>query len=340
MKILYINWIDFLDDVLYNTWFKLWFQLLDNSLSCLILTSQEKQDSQHLFFLKKFFTFLFWLLLTILTTPIGLLTYCVWFILFRKLFRQRPFRLSVAPKKKSLLISENSSLNSYTHDVNKLFQVLSINVCLLPETISRINNLSLSHRRLESIGSLLNRTKSSNNLSNNNNTTLNTTTTTINNNNNSNYGKTQLSNGNDSNHNNDNNLEKDRKIKIIHDFVEKTDIDFLCMQEVWSIDTAKKLKNMLHDTFDYILYDAGTNTFKSNKFIGFDSGLLIASKFPIVDANFSSFSVRVGSCSLTSKGLLTAKVFLGKYINGKDAVGYISNTHLQAYPSIIFCQAL
>lgn len=318
MKILYINWIDLLDDALYNTWFKLWFQSLDNSLSCLILTSQEKQDSNYLFFLNRFFTFIFWLLLTILFTPIGLLTYSVWFILFRKLFRQQPFRLSVSPKKSSLLLSEKSSLNSYTHDVNKLFQVLSINVCLLPETVSRINNLSLSHRRLESIGSLLNRTKSFNNLNSNNNS--------------------HLSNGN-SNSENDN-TERDKKIKIIHDFVEKTDLDFLCMQEVWSIDTAKKLKNMLHDTFDYILYDAGVNTFKSNKFIGFDSGLLIASKYPIVDANFSSFSVRVGSCSLTSKGLLTAKVFIGKHINGKDAIGYISNTHLQAYPSNLYLYIL
>jgi len=327
MKILYINWIDLLDNALYNTWFKLWFQLLDNCLSCLILTSQEKQDSNHIFFLKRFFTFLFWLLLTILTTPIGLLTYFVWFILFRKLFRQQPFRLSVAPKKNSLMISENSSLNGYTHDINKLFQVLSINVCLLPETISRINNLSLIHKRLESIGSLLNKTKSSNNLNINNN------------NNSSNNNKTQLVNGNGSNQNKTDsknyNTERDRKIKIIHDFVEQTDLDFLCMQEVWSIDTAKKLKTLLHDTFDYVLYDAGTNTFKSNKFIGFDSGLLIASKYPIIDANFSSFSVRVGSCSLTSKGLLTAKVFIGKNSNGKDAIGYISNTHLQAYPSII-----
>jgi hypothetical protein len=202
------KWLDQIDHLLYNVWFKLWFQLLDNALSSLILTSQEKLESNSLFWAAQLFKFVFWLAITALTTPIGLATYFVWFALFRRLFRYQPYRLSVSQHQKSSYVAKDR------------FEILSINVCLLPETVSRMNNLSASHRRLESIGSLLNKA-----------------------------GSSFYSNGDGE--------ANGQKIKIIHDMIDRTDLDFVCMQEVWSIDTAKRLRDMLHHKFGYVLYDAG-----------------------------------------------------------------------------------
>lgn len=75
----------------------------------------------------------------------------------------------------------------------------------------------------------------------------------------------------------------------------------------------------------------GENTFRLNKYVGFGSGLLFASKYPIVSAEFRQFSNKVGTCSFAGKGVLMVKVLLGKSENGKNLVGIVSNTHLQAY---------
>jgi hypothetical protein len=151
----------------------------------------------------------------------------------------------------------------------------------------------------------------------------------------------------------DNNLFKNvnskDNVKVVDYIDQNNDFDFICLQEVWSIDTGKRLAEILHKKYKYVLFDAGHNTFKTNKYIGFDSGLLIASKYPIIDVKFKQFMNKVGACSLTGKGVLTAKVninidhinmfecynynfyfqvLLGKTKKGKDLIGFISNVHL------------
>lgn len=106
-------------------------------------------------------------------------------------------------------------------------------------------------------------------------------------------------------------------------------LDIVCFQETWDRDFAKILLDKIHSVFPYVVYDAGSCNSQSNLFM-LNSGLMIASKFPIEDADFKWFQASTLACRFSAKGLLMVKVFLGEE-NGKRAVGYIYNTHLQAY---------
>jgi hypothetical protein len=321
--------LNFIDSCLYNIWFKLWFEFLDNGLSFLVLTTPEKNDNTRLLYVHNIFKFLLWLKLTIIMTPLAVPVYVIWFLVFRKLLRNKPFNF----KTNNQTFDESSDENK---NINKTFQVLSINVCLLPETLSKVNNLHSAHIRLESIAHILtesknrphcchlsqsenclrkffqqNDSKSKQIVNNNSNNGLNDNTT------------------NASSHS------SNFEVNIIDDFVNRTNFDFLCMQEVWSIETSKKLSDLLSKKFKYILYDVGESSFKMNKYVGFDSGLLFASKYPILNADFRQYNTKAGTCLLTGKGFLMVKVCLGSE-NGKNLIGFVSNTHLQAYQGKLF----
>lgn len=75
------------------------------------------------------------------------------------------------------------------------------------------------------------------------------------------------------------------------------------------------------------VYDVGEDNFPVNRyFLG--SGLLIASKYPVVAAAFQPYSCACFSDKLACKGCLVAKVSLD---SGGKLVGYVCNTHLQAH---------
>lgn len=59
--------------------------------------------------------------------------------------------------------------------------------------------------------------------------------------------------------------------------------------------------------FPYIIHDAGITSMKSNYFL-FNSGLLFASRHPVLKVDFKCFSTSVAQCRFTSKGLLMVKV--------------------------------
>ncbi len=282
-----------IDRFLYHIWFKLWLEPFDNGRCDLTPTTIEnKNDITFLTYLKVFRSLIF----GVLMTPIGAVSYIIWFIVFRKLLRLENFQIST-----DLSSSETpENLNSqFVEDKN--FEVLSINVCLLPERLSKENNLNFMETRLGSIGNLLNKTLP------------NTFCFTM-------FPKQEfkvdfeaikidkfkeLNSFKDeirsANHEN-------MSVNVVDNLIEETNIDFVCMQEVWSIDTAHKLKKLLHIKYPFIVYDAGTKNFSSNKYVGFESGLLTVSKYPIIAADFHQFSNKSGLCTYTSKGLLITKV--------------------------------
>jgi hypothetical protein len=315
------------DSILYDIWFKIWFQSLDNSLSYLVPTTFEifANGNSKTFYIYNAFNFLLWMLLTVVTTPIGLVFYFIWFILFRILLRTRPFEIQVRDE----LPNENET---HPADQNKVFEVLSINVCLLPETLSKINNLYSVHTRLESIGNILNKTQaakcchlsssekcltkySPNKGSADQFQEINST----------------VSRDGNSHHNS---LHGKFNVNVVDDMLKDSDADFVCLQEVWSIETSNKIRSLIGVKYKYVVYDIGLSTFRLNRHIGFDSGLLFASKYPIMNADFKQFNTKAGTCVMTGKGLLMVKMLLGQE-NGKTRVGFVSNTHLQAYQSKI-----
>ncbi|XP_061449592.1 sphingomyelin phosphodiesterase 3 [Rhineura floridana] len=108
-------------------------------------------------------------------------------------------------------------------------------------------------------------------------------------------------------------------------------LDFLCLQEVFDKRAAEKLKEELHRYFEYILYDVGVYSCHgccTFKFV--NSGLLFASRYPVMDAAYHCYPNGKGTDSLSSKGALFLKVQVGSTPQDQRIVGYISCTHLQA----------
>ncbi|XP_070574372.1 sphingomyelin phosphodiesterase 3-like [Ptychodera flava] len=106
-------------------------------------------------------------------------------------------------------------------------------------------------------------------------------------------------------------------------------IDFMCFEEVYEPHAAKTLIKKIHPWFSHIIYDVGINSWDSNLFM-FNSGLVIASRYPILDADFKFFQESAREDKLICKGLLMAKVHLGNTRDKEKIVGYIGVTQLQS----------
>ncbi len=319
------SFLKLVDSILYDIWFKIWFQSLDNSLSYLVPTTFEifANRNSKIFYIYNIFNFLLWMLFSILTTPIGLLFYSIWFVLFRILLRTRPFKIQIQEN-----LQDENELGPI--DRNKIFEVLSINVCLLPETLSKINNLYSINTRLESIGNILNKTKAEKCCHLNSSETC---LTKYNSNKNSVETNSPVASLDENNNENEISSPHGKfNVNVVDDMTRDSDADFVCLQEVWSIETSNKIRSIIGVKYKYVIYDVGLSTFRLNRHIGFDSGLLFASKYPIMSADFKQFNTKAGTCVMTGKGLLMVKVLLGQG-NGKTRIGFVSNTHLQAYQS-------
>ncbi|KAF4532969.1 hypothetical protein B566_EDAN000657 [Ephemera danica] len=107
-------------------------------------------------------------------------------------------------------------------------------------------------------------------------------------------------------------------------------IDFLCLQEVWERYHAKVLIKHLKQIYPYILYDIGEYKWNVNCCL-FGSGLMFASKKPILCADFRTFSFRTQHAKCATQGILCVKVLLNAKEDGSCDVGYIANLHTQAF---------
>ncbi|GCB61509.1 hypothetical protein scyTo_0012929 [Scyliorhinus torazame] len=109
------------------------------------------------------------------------------------------------------------------------------------------------------------------------------------------------------------------------------DMAFVCLLEVFEKRAAAKLKQLLQPAFGHILYDVGVYGFHGCcEFKFLNSGIFLASRYPILDAKFYCFPRTRGEDSLAAKGLLCVKVQVGLTQKGQQIVGYLSCTHLHA----------
>ncbi|XP_078086705.1 sphingomyelin phosphodiesterase 5 isoform X2 [Mustelus asterias] len=109
------------------------------------------------------------------------------------------------------------------------------------------------------------------------------------------------------------------------------DVAFVCLLEVFEKRAATKLKQILQPAFGHILYDVGVYGFHGCcEFKFLNSGIFLASRYPILDAKFFCFPRTRGEDSLAAKGLLCVKVQVGLTQKGQQIVGFLSCTHLHA----------
>lgn len=85
-------------------------------------------------------------------------------------------------------------------------------------------------------------------------------------------------------------------------------LDFLCLQETFDRDFAKLLLAELHKVYPWIVYDVGYTSPRLN-YCGLNSGLMFASRYEILDVRFKQYAERCGSGFIIGKGLLMVKVF-------------------------------
>ncbi len=104
--------------------------------------------------------------------------------------------------------------------------------------------------------------------------------------------------------------------------------EVVCLQEVFDSPCKRIAIRELAAAFPYIVTNAGHHRVP---ILGQDSGLLVASKWPIESAAFLSYGNHIGSDWLADKGCLVAKVKLSD-----QASVLVANTHGQANPDPYF----
>ncbi|XP_068579941.1 sphingomyelin phosphodiesterase 3 [Cebidichthys violaceus] len=109
-------------------------------------------------------------------------------------------------------------------------------------------------------------------------------------------------------------------------------LDFLALQEVFDHGSTTRLRCQLHRYFPYVLSDVGRYGWKGccSRFKFLNSGLMLASRYPILDARFDCFPNGRGEDALAAKGALFAKVHVGTSHQEQRVVGYVTCTHLHA----------
>lgn len=161
--------------------------------------------------------------------------------------------------------------------------IATMNVCLLPEVLSRINNLSDASHRASAIGArvVIDQFHYENMTSAHQET------------NEKSVSKTKAPGYNPA------------FIQGIVTHFPK--LDFICLQETWSRALTRPLIKELHKVFPWILHSVGATSYNSNRFL-LNSGLMFASRYRILDADFRWFKNSCNQCVYSSKGLLMVKV--------------------------------
>ena len=103
-------------------------------------------------------------------------------------------------------------------------------------------------------------------------------------------------------------------------------MDFICFQEVFDRLHALALISMLRQDYKHFVFDITDSSLKSN-FFCLNSGLMVASRFPIVRVSFQPFSWKNTAWQrCISYGVVICKLDLGGH-----NVGLLANLHTMAY---------
>uniref|UniRef100_A0A8D2IWQ0 sphingomyelin phosphodiesterase n=1 Tax=Varanus komodoensis TaxID=61221 RepID=A0A8D2IWQ0_VARKO len=104
--------------------------------------------------------------------------------------------------------------------------------------------------------------------------------------------------------------------------------DFLCLQEVFDLRASAHLRQLLAPRYEHLVHDVGVyglvgcSTLKL-----FNSGLLLASRYPLLAVRYHCYAASAGEDAFSAKGLLCAQVSLS---GRQRIVGYLNCTHMHA----------
>uniref|UniRef100_A0A3B4WWF9 sphingomyelin phosphodiesterase n=1 Tax=Seriola lalandi dorsalis TaxID=1841481 RepID=A0A3B4WWF9_SERLL len=307
-------------------------------LDCLIAvwkptTLEQKKQDCFLFGLKVFFGTIIFFILFLTAAPFALLGFLLWAPLQAC---RRPFCYHrTTPSSPEVEIHRGFEL------VGKAsFSFATANLCLLPDSLARFNNLGHTQHRATTVGQRIVQGVSRPHIrifvdSPSSCGTLSPSSSILPTVNSATYGATERQPSTESPsplYNSNENFNQqgrtghrsapralfsqglrqqdDAPVEVSSLF--PANVDILCLQEVFDKRAAWKLTQALRPLFGHILYDVGVYacqppcTCSSFKFI--NSGLFLASRFPVLEAQYHCFPSSSGEDALASKGLLSAKV--------------------------------
>ncbi|XP_051687203.2 sphingomyelin phosphodiesterase 5 isoform X1 [Oryctolagus cuniculus] len=177
----------------------------------------------------------------------------------------------------------------------RCFVFLTANLCLLPDGLARFSNLSHSQRRAEAIGAAL----------------LAGLRPSL-------HGATECRQP-----------QPGAPCGVLLPAV-PAGVDFVCLQEVFDLRAGRRLVRRLAPSLGPVLHDVGTLGLQRGPYLKLlGSGLLLASRYPLLRASFRCFPNARREDALASKGLLSAQAQLGT-LDGRRIVGFLHCTHLHA----------
>uniref|UniRef100_A0A672JHQ9 sphingomyelin phosphodiesterase n=1 Tax=Salarias fasciatus TaxID=181472 RepID=A0A672JHQ9_SALFA len=235
------------------------------------------------------------------------------------------------------------------------FCFCSANVCLLPDSLARFNNLSDTHRRAREVGKRIRNGASRPQIKIYIDSPTNTMTASRESlaRYHGNDGGVGISSNNTLSHVPRTSIFKRAARKRRHgdetfdheiSAFFPANLDFLALQEVFDHGATTRLRGQLHRYFPYVLSDVGRYGWKGccSRFKFLNSGLILASRYPILDARYECYPNGRGEDALAAKGALFAKVHVGTSHQEQRVVGYLTCTHLHAIEgdSSVRCEQL
>lgn len=115
-----------------------------------------------------------------------------------------------------------------------------------------------------------------------------------------------------------------KRINELADQILEKDDDVICLQEMFAEETNYALVKKIKHQYPYILYNVAPNP------TGLNSGLVIASKYPLKNPEFFRHGELGGACQYANKGVLAVTIDLGQDPNGNAKEAFIFTTHLNA----------
>lgn len=246
---------------------------LDCFLSCFFPTTKELAKPYLLIHVYLIFAPVYFILM-VCCIPIASIGYLVWLCIHQLRERYR--------------YSQSFPLISHTKESE--FTFTTTNLCLLPECFSRFNNLSRTSWRASEEGRVI--AQAQLHQTGKNHPVQNGFIT-------KNVKKHLIQNGNSL-------LDtKGMDTDVVSHF---PNTDFLLIQEgSWDIVLAETLAKQLHRAYAHVIYDIASHSFTGNVTVA-TSGLMFASKYPILSIEFKTYKESCKQCMLASKGLLQVKV--------------------------------
>lgn len=316
------------------------FWFLDRLLAVCVSTSLERmwriEQECYLHPLKVVFGSILFFILFIISTPFALLGFVLWVPLQAV---RRPF--SYHHQVQSIHTEDRNARWEETRKVS--FGFLTGNLCLLPDGVARFNNLGYTQNRASFIGKSIVQGVTRPHIriyvdSPSSCGTITPSSSLIPQPTPSSYGSVDFSitgqkdeteadetngpnqqqlpkpncNQNSNQHKHPPRSLRDGDVLIEVSSLFPSSVDIVCLQEVFDKRAALKLARALGPLYGHVLYDVGVyacqpaGTCSSFKF--FNSGLLLASRYPVMEAQYHCFPNSRGEDALAAKGLLAVKV--------------------------------